>query len=135
MSKSGPGTTSKPASAQPDQSARSLSSPVTRKAKPGRVVGDPGKAPEPRRSALPKEEQPPDELQILFGKNLRAARLKCGLKQSEVAERTGLPQQYLSLIEAGQQNLTLKTMSALAAAVNHEVTDLLRKPTDLLPRP
>lgn len=38
-----------------------------------------------------------------FGNNLRAARLKAGLKQLDVAAQTGLTQQYLSLIEAGQQ--------------------------------
>lgn len=134
MAKSGPGTTPQSASEQPDQPAQSPAPPVTRKTIHDRA-GDTDKAVEPRRSAAAKEEQPPDDLQIRFGKNLRAARLACGLKQSEVAERTGLPQQYLSLIEAGQQNLTLKTMSVLAAAVDHEVTDLLRKPTDLLPKP
>ena len=62
----------------------------------------------------------------MFGQNLRAARLKSGLKQSEIAERTGLTQQYLSLIEAGQQNITLKTMVLLADVVGRNIIDMLR---------
>jgi transcriptional regulator with XRE-family HTH domain len=61
---------------------------------------------------------------------LRAARLRSGLKQSDVAARTGLPQQYLSLIEAGQQNITLKTMILLAEVVDHDLLNMLRRALD-----
>ena len=71
---------------------------------------------------------------MIFGQNLRAARLKAGLKQSDVAARTGLTQQYLSLIEAGQQNITLKTMTLLAQVVDHDLRDMLRKTLDLSPK-
>ena len=55
-----------------------------------------------------------------FGKNLRAARIRTGLTQAEVAKRTGLTQQYVSVVEAGRQNLTLSTMTTLADAIGHE---------------
>jgi DNA-binding XRE family transcriptional regulator len=83
---------------------------------------------------LAREERAREDFQTIFGNNLRAARLKCGLKQSEVAERTGLTQQYLSLIEAGQQNLTLKTMILLAEVVDHDVADMLRKAVSAPPK-
>jgi len=74
----------------------------------------------------PKSEDTQD-LQALFGENLRAARLKAGLKQSELAEKTGLTQQYLSLIETGRKNLTLRTMMELAKVVGQEVSVMLRR--------
>jgi DNA-binding XRE family transcriptional regulator len=76
---------------------------------------------------LAKEEKVREEFQQVFGKNLRAARLKASLKQSEVAVLTGLTQQYLSLIEAGQQNITLKTMILLAEVVDSDLLDMLKR--------
>lgn len=76
----------------------------------------------------PKSEEPvPDDLRIAFGKNLRAARIKAGLTQAQVAERTGHTQQYVSLVEAGHQNITVNTMTALARVTGHDVRVLLRK--------
>ena len=68
-----------------------------------------------------------DDLPTLFGKNLREARIKAGLTQAQVAERTGLTQQYVSLVEAGHQNITLGTMTSLARVVGQDVRTLLRK--------
>jgi transcriptional regulator with XRE-family HTH domain len=65
--------------------------------------------------------------QAIFGQHLKAARLQAGLKQSDVTARTGLTQQYLSLIEAGQQNITLKTMILLAEVVDHDIRDRMRE--------
>lgn len=68
-----------------------------------------------------------DDPQTIFGQNVRAARIKAGLTQAQLAERTGTTQQYVSSVEAGQQNITLDTMAALARAVGRDVTALLRK--------
>lgn len=67
------------------------------------------------------------EFQRIFGLNLKAARLKSTLKQSDVAALTGLTQQYLSLIEAGQQNVTIRTMALLARVVDHNLIHLLQE--------
>jgi DNA-binding XRE family transcriptional regulator len=80
----------------------------------------------PDPAILAKGEKIREELQVVFGQHLKAARLKAGLKQSDVAARTGLTQQYLSLIEAGQQNITLKTMILLAEVVDRDIRDMLR---------
>jgi transcriptional regulator with XRE-family HTH domain len=66
------------------------------------------------------------DLQILFGENFRAARLKAGLSQGDVVALSGIKQQTISQIEAGQHNLTLKTMDKLARAVDRNVAYLLR---------
>jgi transcriptional regulator with XRE-family HTH domain len=76
----------------------------------------------------PKRDAPvPDDLRSVFGENLRAARIKAGLTQAQLAERTGLTQQYVSLVEAGHQNITLGTMTTLARVVGQDVRALLRR--------
>ena len=72
------------------------------------------------------EAAPGADLQILFGENFRAARLKAGLSQGDVVTLSGIKQQTISQIEAGQHNLTLKTMDKLARAVDRNVAYLLR---------
>jgi DNA-binding XRE family transcriptional regulator len=69
----------------------------------------------------------PCDLRKIFGQNVRAARIKAGLTQAQLAARTGLTQQYVSLVEAGLQNITLDTMAALARAVGRDVSALLQK--------
>jgi DNA-binding XRE family transcriptional regulator len=76
----------------------------------------------------------PFELHIIFGENLRVARLQRGLNQREVAARTGLPQQYLSQIELGQQNVTLKTVELLAKVVDRDPSTMLRRPRHTSPK-
>lgn len=63
-----------------------------------------------------------------FGINLKAARLKKGLTQAQLAESAGLFQQYVSLIELGKQNFTLDTAVALAMVVDRDVRTLLVSP-------
>jgi DNA-binding XRE family transcriptional regulator len=70
----------------------------------------------------------PDDLRKIFGQNVRAARIiKAGLTQAQLAARTGLTQQYVSLVEAGLQNITLDAMAALARAVGSDLSALLQK--------
>lgn len=71
-------------------------------------------------------EPDPDDIVAVFGVNLKAARLKAGLTQAELAERAGLLQQYVSLVETGKQNVTLTTAQALAHVVEQKVSNMLR---------
>jgi ribosome-binding protein aMBF1 (putative translation factor) len=83
----------------------------------------------PRTDSLAADtDEAPGPLQILFGENLRTARLIAGLSQTELAARSGLSQQYLSRVETGHKNVTLRTMAALAEAVGRDVSVLLRHP-------
>ena len=82
-----------------------------------------------RSSDTHRPEPDPDDLLGVFGARLRAARAKLGMSQSQLAERSGLLQQYISLIETGQQNITLTTAQNLAKVVHQDVSDMLRKTT------
>ena len=81
----------------------------------------------PQRQPPGSDEPVSDDLRIAFGKNLREARIRAGLTQAQVAERTGLTQQYVSQIEAGRQNLTPATMTALARVTGHDLRVLLQR--------
>jgi len=63
-----------------------------------------------------------------FGANLKVTRLKMRLTQEQLAEATGLLQQYISLVESGRQNITLTTAQVLATAVDRDVRALLARP-------
>jgi transcriptional regulator with XRE-family HTH domain len=67
------------------------------------------------------------DLLASFGGNLRAARLKLGLTQTELAEQAGLLQQYVSMVESGKQNVTLTTALLLARVVRLDLVDLVRR--------
>jgi len=66
-----------------------------------------------------------EELRRNFGDNLRAARVKAGMTQGQLADRAGLTQQYVSLVEIGRQNLTLSTMAMLARIFGRDVVTML----------
>ena len=127
MAKNGPGFPSSPSNVRPERKLRSpFPAPLPPEHGPHEGIDDKHRrTPDPE--MLAKGEKIRGEFQAVFGQHLKAARLKAGLKQSDVATRTGLTQQYLSLIEAGQQNITLKTMILLAEVVDRDIRDMLRK--------
>ena len=47
-----------------------------------------------------------EEMRLLFRQNCKAARIKAGLSQETVSERTGIPQPRISMIELGKVNIT-----------------------------
>ena len=69
-----------------------------------------------------------DDIKGIFAANLKAARLKAGLTQAQLAERTGLLQQYISLVEAGKHNITFDTLMILAGGVHRDVIRMLTPP-------
>jgi DNA-binding XRE family transcriptional regulator len=70
-----------------------------------------------------------EAMQILFGENLRLARLKAGMTQQELAAKANIRQAHVSQIEGGKLNPMLMTMVALAEAVGKDLRTLLRPPT------
>ena len=60
----------------------------------------------------------------LVGSNVAARRQACGWSQETLADKSGFSQQYLSGLEKGRRNPTLKTMAELAHALGIEVVDL-----------
>lgn len=76
-----------------------------------------------------REQSPHDDgIVATFAANLKAARLRMGLSQTELGQAAGLLQQYISLIETGQQNVTLTTADTLAKVVKKDLPLLLTRP-------
>ena len=67
----------------------------------------------------------PDPLLVLVGSRIRAARQRAKLKQSELAGAIETAQSYIVSIEAGEANITLKTLARLAAALKVPPVSLL----------
>jgi transcriptional regulator with XRE-family HTH domain len=66
-----------------------------------------------------------------FARNLRAARMRLGLRQKDICQATGIAQPHLSDIEAGGGNIALDTMVKLATAVNLPLWKLF-KPGEII---
>lgn len=59
------------------------------------------------------------------GKRIKEERLKLGFTQKEVAERCGLSVSYISDIEVGRTNPSLKTLESISKALKLEMKSLL----------
>jgi transcriptional regulator with XRE-family HTH domain len=66
------------------------------------------------------------ELQVNFGRNLRAYRLARGMSQETFAEVLGVHRTYMGSVERGERNLTLRSVERLAAQIDEEPLTLLR---------
>ena len=60
----------------------------------------------------------------LVGRNVAARRRAHGWSQEAFADQCGFSQQYLSGIENGRRNPTLKTIGELARSLDMKVVDL-----------
>lgn len=60
-----------------------------------------------------------------IGRRVKAARLKCGITQEVLAERTGLSLPHISNIETGNTKLSLPAMIHVANALSVSVDTLL----------
>lgn len=63
-------------------------------------------------------------LLIALGKRIQLIREKRGLTQEELEERTGVNTKYLSAIERGQKNTTVKTLEKIAKGLDIELYEL-----------
>jgi XRE family aerobic/anaerobic benzoate catabolism transcriptional regulator len=66
----------------------------------------------------------PESLLAEIGRRLTAARQAQGLTMTEVAQRSGLSTRYLRMAEAGQANLSLLKLAALARALRQPLREL-----------
>lgn len=60
-----------------------------------------------------------------FGKAVRKIRLKQGLSQGDVARRLNLHRSYISGIERGVRNPSLKVIQKVAKALGVKIGDLI----------
>jgi DNA-binding XRE family transcriptional regulator len=128
MAKRGPATQGKPTA----PSAQTMPAPEASPASSLVTMSRPRKTErglEMRTKPGASDDEVANELLIVFGENLSAARIKAGLRQSELAAQAGLSQQYLSRIEMGRQNVAFRTMVVLAGALGQEVVAMLQHPT------
>ena len=64
-------------------------------------------------------------LVALMGRNIRRVRSASGLSQEEVAFRAGMKRSYLSEVELGQRNPTVRALERLSHALDVDPRDLL----------
>jgi transcriptional regulator with XRE-family HTH domain len=69
----------------------------------------------------------------ILAKNLRRLRNSTGLSQEELADRAGLHRTYVSSVERGERNITLRTIFVLAKALGVDPADLLKAGNDKEP--
>ena len=55
-----------------------------------------------------------DDLQEILGKNIRLARAAKGLSQEDLADLTGLDRTYISGVERGVRNPSIKVLQRIA---------------------
>lgn len=64
-----------------------------------------------------------------FGQNIKQIRMRMNMSQSELAIKMEISQSYLSDIESGRKNLSIKTVKKLADSLGLSVTDLFNDNT------
>ncbi|MEJ7508532.1 transcriptional regulator with XRE-family HTH domain [Staphylococcus simulans] len=64
-----------------------------------------------------------------FGQNIKQIRKRMNITQSELATKMGISQSYLSDIENGRKNPSIKTVKKLADSLGLSVTDLFNDNT------
>lgn len=67
------------------------------------------------------------DLRLVVGANVRAVREAKGLPQDELAHLADIHQTYLSGIENGQRNISLRILERLAQALSVTETELVRR--------
>jgi len=70
------------------------------------------------------------DLPKLLGRNVRAARIQLGISQEELAFNAGMKRSYVSDLERGTRNPSIKAIGRLAVALNVLPASLLLPPSD-----
>ena len=71
------------------------------------------------------EEKIEDDLALLFGRYLKAARVKRNIKQEDLCGKANIDRSYLSKIESGAYKITLAKVYDLAAALECSLSEIL----------
>lgn len=77
----------------------------------------------------PNVPEIPAEVVRDVGRKIAELRRGLGLTQEDLAERLGMPIKNLQRIERGLQNLTIRTLVRMAAAVGVKTAELFVAPT------
>ena len=71
------------------------------------------------------------ELFNLIALNVRVERTLKRLTQAQLAEKIDVHEKYIGKIEAGKQNVTIKTLNKIANALNISMIRLLENKNDI----
>jgi transcriptional regulator with XRE-family HTH domain len=71
-----------------------------------------------------------DQLLAYVGEQVQVARLRLRLTQDQLAKKAGCGARTIYIIESARQNVTLRSLSAIADALGLEVAELFPKPTE-----
>ena len=75
---------------------------------------------------MPNRKQ--KSLRQIMAENLRFLRLAAHISQEELSFRCGLSKNYISDVERGTRNISLKAISKLAYGLHVEIKDLFTFP-------
>ncbi|WP_296596625.1 helix-turn-helix transcriptional regulator [Phenylobacterium sp.] len=67
------------------------------------------------------------ELPEILGRNVREARHRAGMSQEQLAFEADMKRSYVSDLERGTRNPSVKAIARLAAALNVSPSELLRE--------
>jgi transcriptional regulator with XRE-family HTH domain len=62
-----------------------------------------------------------------LGEAIRKLRLRRGMTQQQLADKSGIDIRYLGAIERGQRNPTFAVLQGIASVLGLKTSDLLRK--------
>jgi len=63
----------------------------------------------------------------MLGEEIRKARLKIGISQETLADRSGLHRTYISLLERNRKSPTLDTLFRICKPLSISVSSLIKK--------
>lgn len=66
-----------------------------------------------------------NDINAVFSRNLRVARISQNISQEELANRCGLARTYISAVERGERNISLRNVQRIAAALGISESELL----------
>ena len=67
----------------------------------------------------------PQDVKLLFGRNLRKLRTEAAISQEQLADRAALDRSYIGGVERGERNISLENICKLAAALSVPPSRLL----------
>jgi transcriptional regulator with XRE-family HTH domain len=76
-----------------------------------------------------------DQVQVDVGRRIGELRAARRMTQEHLAERCGVSARYVQQVEAGEQNLTLRSLVAFANALEASMTVLFEPPLSAAPPP
>ncbi len=70
-------------------------------------------------------------LLVGVGKKIQRIREKRGITQEQLEEKTGINAKYISAVESGQKNVTIKTLDKIAKGLEIEIYEIFLFPYEV----